>query len=284
MTARRGRNPAAAVVSHSHARHRPHGLRAGRPPAAARYAGPAALACRHRAERRRRRRAFRLRLPAAVRALLCSSSPPRPGSIWRCASAIRRATGWATMRRPLLLAFDILQLAALLYLTGGLQNPFAMLFLAPVLISATALPPERTLALGLPRGRLGPILVLVAPAAALGSGPALDAALPLRHRDLDGDPARHRLHRRLCLARRRGGAPARRGARRDRAGARPRAAPVPARRPRGRRRARARHAARDDRARRQGARPRPAEGGAGRRTTSSSCASRSSAAAASWRS
>ncbi|SCY48993.1 ActS/PrrB/RegB family redox-sensitive histidine kinase [Microvirga guangxiensis] len=48
-----------------------------------------------------------------------------------------------------LLAFDILQLAALLYLTGGLENPFAMLFLAPVLISATALTPERTLALGL---------------------------------------------------------------------------------------------------------------------------------------
>ncbi len=49
----------------------------------------------------------------------------------------------------LLLAFDILQLAALLYLTGGLQNPFSILFLAPVLISATALPPERTLGLGL---------------------------------------------------------------------------------------------------------------------------------------
>jgi two-component system, sensor histidine kinase RegB len=48
-----------------------------------------------------------------------------------------------------LLAFDILQLAALLYLTGGLENPFAMLFLAPVLISATALKPERTLGLGL---------------------------------------------------------------------------------------------------------------------------------------
>ena len=49
----------------------------------------------------------------------------------------------------LLLGFDIIQLAALLYLTGGLQNPFSMLFLAPVLISATALPPERTLGLGL---------------------------------------------------------------------------------------------------------------------------------------
>ncbi len=47
-----------------------------------------------------------------------------------------------------LLAFDILQLAALLFLTGGLQNPFTILFLAPVLISATALPPVRTLGLG----------------------------------------------------------------------------------------------------------------------------------------
>ena len=48
-----------------------------------------------------------------------------------------------------LLAFDIVQLALLLFLTGGLQNPFSLLFLAPVLISATALPPLRTLFLGL---------------------------------------------------------------------------------------------------------------------------------------
>jgi two-component system sensor histidine kinase RegB len=48
-----------------------------------------------------------------------------------------------------LLAFDILQLAALLFLTGGLQNPFAILFLAPVLISAAALSPARTVGLGL---------------------------------------------------------------------------------------------------------------------------------------
>lgn len=54
--------------------------------------------------------------------------------------------------RPLhaaaLLALNILELAALLFLTGGLQNPFAFLFLAPVLISSTALPPRMTLALG----------------------------------------------------------------------------------------------------------------------------------------
>jgi two-component system sensor histidine kinase RegB len=47
-----------------------------------------------------------------------------------------------------LLAFDIAELAVLLFLTGGLQNPFAFLFLAPVLLSATALPPRITLILG----------------------------------------------------------------------------------------------------------------------------------------
>jgi two-component system sensor histidine kinase RegB len=61
----------------------------------------------------------------------------------------------------LLLAFDILQLAALLYLTGGLQNPFSLLFLAPVLISATALSPERTLALGMLAVGAASLLVLV---------------------------------------------------------------------------------------------------------------------------
>ncbi len=37
------------------------------------------------------------------------------------------------------LAFDVLQLAALLYLTGGITNPFALMFLAPVVIAATTL-------------------------------------------------------------------------------------------------------------------------------------------------
>jgi two-component system sensor histidine kinase RegB len=50
-------------------------------------------------------------------------------------------------RAAWLLAFDIAELAVLLFLTGGLQNPFAFLFLAPVLLSATALPPRITLIL-----------------------------------------------------------------------------------------------------------------------------------------
>ena len=41
------------------------------------------------------------------------------------------------------------QAAGLLYFTGGLQNPFSFLFLAPVLISATALPARFTFGLGL---------------------------------------------------------------------------------------------------------------------------------------
>ena len=48
-----------------------------------------------------------------------------------------------------LLALNIVELAALLFLTGGLQNPFSFLFLAPVLISATVLPIRMTVGLGL---------------------------------------------------------------------------------------------------------------------------------------
>jgi two-component system sensor histidine kinase RegB len=42
------------------------------------------------------------------------------------------------------LAYDAAQLAALLALTGGLQNPFVFLFIAPVAVSATVLRPSVT--------------------------------------------------------------------------------------------------------------------------------------------
>jgi two-component system sensor histidine kinase RegB len=48
----------------------------------------------------------------------------------------------------LYLAYDVLQLTALLYLTGGLNNPFALLILAPVIVSATALSRTATIGLG----------------------------------------------------------------------------------------------------------------------------------------
>src|ERR1700692_4742195 len=82
--------------------------------------------------------------------------------IWACIAVIAvaallnialrlsfRHTRWLEPDRAAwLLAFDIAELAALLYLTGGLENPFSFLLLGPVLISATALPPRMTLLLG----------------------------------------------------------------------------------------------------------------------------------------
>ena len=46
------------------------------------------------------------------------------------------------------LGYDVLQLAALLYLTGGIENPFALMFLAPVVIAAATLNLGNTLILG----------------------------------------------------------------------------------------------------------------------------------------
>lgn len=52
---------------------------------------------------------------------------------WRTSQIL---STWAT---GLLLAYDVVQLALLLFLTGGLENPFAFLFLVPVTVSATSL-------------------------------------------------------------------------------------------------------------------------------------------------
>ena len=47
-----------------------------------------------------------------------------------------------------LLAYDILQLVGLLYLTGGIENPFVVLIVGPVTVSAATLPPIHTVFLG----------------------------------------------------------------------------------------------------------------------------------------
>jgi two-component system sensor histidine kinase RegB len=47
------------------------------------------------------------------------------------------------------LGYDILQLTILLYLTGGLQNPFSILILAPVTVAATALGRRSVIALSI---------------------------------------------------------------------------------------------------------------------------------------
>ena len=48
-----------------------------------------------------------------------------------------------------LLAYDILELAALLFLTGGIENPFTFLIVVPVTVSAATLPARNTIMLGL---------------------------------------------------------------------------------------------------------------------------------------
>jgi two-component system sensor histidine kinase RegB len=53
----------------------------------------------------------------------------------------------ASRHAALLLGYDICQLACLLYLTGGLENPFTFLLLVPVTVSATSLPLRLTLVL-----------------------------------------------------------------------------------------------------------------------------------------
>jgi two-component system sensor histidine kinase RegB len=63
--------------------------------------------------------------------------------------AIRRPAGTSLTEQAAAryLAYDIVQLAVLLYLTGGLENPFAFLLLAPVAVSATVLSLFSTVAL-----------------------------------------------------------------------------------------------------------------------------------------
>lgn len=60
----------------------------------------------------------------------------------------------------LTLLFDIAQLSLLLFLTGGLHNPFALLLLAPVTVAASTLPRWGALATGLFAMALASVLAL----------------------------------------------------------------------------------------------------------------------------
>lgn len=52
----------------------------------------------------------------------------------------RRGRAASSIEASVQLGFDIVQLAALLYLTGGTANPFALLLIAPVTLGASSLP------------------------------------------------------------------------------------------------------------------------------------------------
>lgn len=58
-----------------------------------------------------------------------------------------------------LLVYDVLQLAVLLYFTGGIQNPFSVLLVAPVTVAAATQPPKYTIVLGLVVVIAGGILI-----------------------------------------------------------------------------------------------------------------------------
>ena len=70
----------------------------------------------------------------------------------------RRLEQWPALA---LLGYDVAQLGALLFLTGGLDNPFAFLLLVPVIVSATTLPPRATVVLGAMVAGTASLLALV---------------------------------------------------------------------------------------------------------------------------
>ncbi len=80
---------------------------------------------------------FGLKFPIlACFGLVAASAALNLALRWRFPVSLQLSERGATT----LLAYDILQLAGLLFLTGGVANPFAILLLAPVTIAATSLP------------------------------------------------------------------------------------------------------------------------------------------------
>ena len=88
--------------------------------------------------------AFGLRFPAlACLGLVGASAALNLALRWRFPVSTQLSERGATI----MLGYDILQLAGLLFLTGGVANPFVLFFLAPVTIAATSLMFRQALAL-----------------------------------------------------------------------------------------------------------------------------------------
>lgn len=87
---------------------------------------------------------FGMRLPIlACFGLVAASVALNLALRWRFAVSLQLSDRSATV----ILAYDILQLAGLLFLTGGVANPFVILLLAPVTIAAASLPLRQALGL-----------------------------------------------------------------------------------------------------------------------------------------
>lgn len=90
--------------------------------------------------------AIGLRYPlplAACLGLIALSALLNIGLLLRFPPSFRPSAAFATIQ----LGYDCLQLGGLLALTGGLENPFSLLLLAPVSVSATSLPQRATFVL-----------------------------------------------------------------------------------------------------------------------------------------
>ena len=143
------------------------------------------------------------------------------------AITLRRPTGRSpdrSRRRPVSRPTTSCSSPCCCILTGGLQNPFSVLILSPVVVSATVLPRGSTDRARPALGRCDHAAGALAPAVAVAPRRELRAARRLCHGHLGGARARRRVHRRLCRQRLGRGAAHVRRAGRDADGAGARAA------------------------------------------------------------
>ncbi|SES77378.1 ActS/PrrB/RegB family redox-sensitive histidine kinase [Paracoccus homiensis] len=90
--------------------------------------------------------AYTMGMQFAVKPVLILILAATAMNMWLFLQSPRQSSVRSTVYQ---LVFDLVQIAALMALTGGMANPFALLVLAPVTIAATTLNPRQTVALGL---------------------------------------------------------------------------------------------------------------------------------------
>jgi two-component system, sensor histidine kinase RegB len=121
---------------------------------------------------------FGFELPLAICALCISGSV----SFNLVAQMVHPAETRLSERGTLAsLFFDLAQLVSMLMLTGGLNNPFAMLILAPVTVAATALRLRSALWLGLPALLAIPLMSFVHVPLVTAGGEELEVPAVYRH-------------------------------------------------------------------------------------------------------
>jgi two-component system sensor histidine kinase RegB len=89
--------------------------------------------------------------------LIALSAALNVGLVLRFGSGLRLSSRVAALQ----LVFDLCQLGGLLALTGGLHNPFSLLLLAPVSVSATTLPARQTMVMALVAAIVASIIAVV---------------------------------------------------------------------------------------------------------------------------